>query len=232
MFERPTKEKKDSSKRIEPITCYVICEGYVDESKYFKAIESKIKNRYKGNLVFIPIERQTTNSAPKKVCEELKDFIESKKLRFKKGTDDYAFMIIDRDHHFNGGHLRGTTEALDYCNEQNVDVLVNVPSFEVWEICHFKNLADESEEYLTELFDNKRQTRNGKPFAKKEVSRLVNGADYNDIVLNLVTALENEHKLRVKYPCSQVPPSQVQSNVGTLFKLFEEKGYEIESMFL
>ncbi|EGQ7836332.1 hypothetical protein CGI03_21100 [Vibrio parahaemolyticus] len=232
MFERPTKEKKDSRNKIKPITCYVICEGYVDESKYFQAIESKIKNRFKGNLIFVPIERQTTNSAPKKVCEELKEFIKNNKLRFKRGSGNYAFMIIDRDHHFQGGHLRGTTDALTYCSEQNVDVLVNVPSFEVWEICHFKNLAEEDEEYLTKLLANKKESRNGKPFAKREVSRLINGTNYNDIVLNLITAIENERKLKETYPCDQLPPSKVQSNVGALFKLFEDKGYEVKSMFI
>ncbi|MCX2759895.1 RloB family protein [Vibrio sp. Sgm 22] len=231
MIDRPTKSSRSKEKKIEPITCYVICEGYKDESKYFEAIESKIKNRYQGNLIFVPIQRKTTASAPKKVFEELDEYFKENDIKIGVRHYNYAFMIIDKDHHFQDNHRAGTLNAIEACNELNVDVLINVPSFEVWEICHYKDISIEDSAYLDKLYANRKVSKK-KTFSKKEVELLSNGSRYDNIVENVSAALENEAKLKLVHPCNALPPTKVQSNVGKLFKLFEDKGYVIANMFI
>lgn len=112
---------------------YVATEDTIGPKAYFDDLERKGLIDSRVQVVVLPTPRDRPASSPDAVVGRLRDFVAT--------LDDFRefdrqWVLIDVDHHFEGGHQRNTARALADAARLGADVLVSNPSFEIWLLFH------------------------------------------------------------------------------------------------
>jgi hypothetical protein len=124
-------------------------EGNDTEDIYFCAL--KDHQRFNDDLIYLHILRRpksNNNSSPKHVFDKLK----------KEAKDEYSFeagdelwMIIDTD------RWKNIPEIVKACGEVgNMYAAISNPNFELWLLLHIQDMAELSEEEMSNILKNKK----------------------------------------------------------------------------
>ncbi len=209
------------------ITIHIAYEGAVDEAKYFEELQDKVLKRYKGLLKIIPVNKSSTDAQPSKVYDDLSNYLEKNKINLnRKNSRDIAFLVIDKDRHFNDTHAKDNVAAIRSCRDKGIIVLCSNPCFELWLLCHYIDVSKKADSYKELAITNKKE--NGRTFMKKEVSYYRKGEPFSDLISKTNTALNNEYNLSIqaKNPNSDIPDELV-SKVGKIYLTIKELGIEL-----
>jgi hypothetical protein len=117
----------------------IACDDKYAPKQYFEALRNS-----RIQLLVIPAE---SDSAPQQVVNRLLSF----KQRGEWEDSDQFWMIIDRDHHFEGNHVNQTKQAILRATQNGASIAVSNPCFEVWLLLHHEDLT---ERYAFETADN------------------------------------------------------------------------------
>lgn len=219
-LKRPNTRGSRYRSKIDPITLHVAYEGAEDEKVYFESLSHAIPKQFINLLKLIPVKKSSTASAPSKVYDDLCTHLEKHKVKLNRQSD-FAFMVIDRDHHFSKGHQEGTRVAIKQCRQRSIEVLCSTPCFEIWLLCHYQDITEYDETFRTAALENKND------YLKKEVRKQKAGESIQAMLLRTQTALENEARLKALRTEDTIPPQQLQSNVGQIIQLMIDHGFPI-----
>lgn len=213
--------------KIDPITVHVAYEGKEDEKEYFSSLSLSLKKRFRHTVKLIPVEKTGTKSSPEHVKNDLVQHLKLNKINLNRTTSHLGFIVIDKDHYFNGTHAKSTRNAISDCKKRGIKVLCSNPCFEVWLLCHYIDFIQQDEEFLSKAIKNKRidRSKNAKTFLKSEYSNHRNGATIDEVLKLIKVAYENEIKL--KESCEEpdkIPPDGIMSNVGVIIKTLIDNG--------
>lgn len=186
-------ERKVPSESIDPRSIYVIAiagEGKT-EDQYFDGI---IKNARKLKIPeLIQIERldkkddEDTKSHPKHV----KDLLIERKADWEEhGFDpNELWMVVDRDPQ--NVSVEQLEEIIKTCQEQGFNIAISSPTFELWLLLHITDLTNYDKDVLVQ---NKKtgKSKGSKRFIEKELSKLLDGYNKNDIKFErFIEGIEN-----------------------------------------
>jgi hypothetical protein len=151
-FERP--EGKKSARLI-----IIACEGKETEKIYFNAVKN---SRCAGNVHMEVLERDSTDSSPSVVYNQLKQFQDTYQLE----DDDELWIVIDKDR-WNTKTLAGIARL---CTQSKfMHFAMSNPCFELWLLLHCEDVASMSAEELKALQENKRVSHRGDTWLKSRV---------------------------------------------------------------
>ena len=227
MAARPSKTRGSKYRRkIEPVTLHVAYEGASDEKSYFECLSTTIPKQFSHLLELIPVDKSSTASAPIKVYEDMAAHLDRYKIKLKNSSDHLAFLVIDSDHFFKKSHQRQTSKALAACRQLEVKVLCSAPSFDLWLLCHYVDVAGCEQEFKDKLWQNQ-AVSNKHTFAKRAVSQAKNGESMRQLIFRTEAALKHEEQLNQGAERNEIPPQQLQSNVGIIIKTMISHGIPI-----
>ncbi|ENM3807589.1 RloB domain-containing protein [Vibrio cholerae] len=216
------------AKKIDPITFHVAYEGIEAEKEYFEALSRSISRRFRKLILFIPVPKSSTDSAPSKVVEDLVKHLDENSINLKNANFNHkGVIVIDTDHHFSDTHNKSTQEALKICRQKGIQVVITNPCFELWLMCHFSDISERSNEFCESLLrNNKHPDSKTKTFSKVEYSKMKGNTSITEIITLLPDALKNEQSLNLK--CANqtlIPPTQLYSGVGQIIHQMIEAGF-------
>lgn len=214
------------SKKIDPISFHVAYEGIDAEKEYFNALAESISKRFRQLIVFIPVPKSSTDSAPSKVVDDLVQHLDNNIINLNAPNSNHrGIIVIDTDHHFNNTHNKNTQEAMKLCRQKGIQVSITNPCFEVWLMCHFKNISEESDAFKEKLLVNdKHESSRIKSFAKVEYSRMKGEKKQNEIIKLIPSAIANE-KLLNGDDDEVIPPIKIYSGVGKIIHQLIDSGF-------
>lgn len=166
-----------NSKSKSPKKIFILSvEGNKTEFDYFSYISDCKKELGIDVLINIEIlERIDTKSSPHWVYKLLEEYKEDYGIK----DQDKLWMIIDRDRQNNSPDL--LNKIIEDCNENNFNIALTNPCFELWLLLHSIINLDEYD--LDKLLKNpKRSVKARKRFIDEELTR-INGS-YNKKKLN------------------------------------------------
>lgn len=118
--------KRNKRDRNKNIVIIIACEGNnKTEKNYFSNLRTRQKN-----IKFCP----GNDTDPIKIVENLKDFIKKQDISFEDG--DRAYCVIDGD--IDSHKQTQIEEAFKIAKKEGIEVIMSVPSFEIWYLLHFK----------------------------------------------------------------------------------------------
>ncbi|WP_417870111.1 RloB family protein [Vibrio furnissii] len=221
---RQTRSGSRYSQKINPIYVFVAYEGDDTEHCYFNAIKDELSRRFEKFVNFVPVEKSSTKSQPEKVLEDLDSYLKKEKIKIDN-KNRFAFLVIDRDSHFDGTKARASYKAVKDCKSKNISVLCTTPCFELWLILHYVDVSLESDEYRAKLLENAKVSKDNRYIKVLYNSTVKNGESVTQTVKRLNTAILNEEKLNQSIENKDlIPPDELQSNVGRIFNLLKENG--------
>ena len=127
-FKRSKPKGSKYQQKIDAVTLHVAYEGAQDEADYFEQLAKSIPKRYLSLLKLVPVKKSSTASAPSKVYDDLCAHLQSNNINLN-ASNDIAFMVIDRDHHFSGTHQNETRPTVKACKQRNIQVLCSTPNW-------------------------------------------------------------------------------------------------------
>lgn len=149
-------------KQIDPINVHIAFEGAVDEAQYFAALKRAIPKQFSQLVELIVVDKSSTASAPNKVYDDLVTHLSNRGIKLKphnrNGSDHIAYMVIDKDHFFKDGHVKNTRQTLKNAKLENIEVICSAPSFDLWLLCHYLDIATLDEQIQKALYENKTTT--------------------------------------------------------------------------
>ncbi|TXY07853.1 RloB family protein [Vibrio mimicus] len=226
-LKRPASRGSKYSKKIDPKAFYVAYEGNDDEKEYFEAFQNSIKRRFAKNIKFIAVEKSTTDAEPEHVLKDLEDKLISDGIKYKRNSNIVTYIVIDTDHHFRDTHNRETSNVLQKCRQKGIKVALTNPCFELWLMCHLKDISNSSSKFKSKLLENAKVSRH-KTFAKIEWGKIKGSRITNDLISVVGNALLHEAKLNEQcLNINSMPPNGLYSNVGDIFKEIQECGIDI-----
>ncbi len=185
----------------------IASEGTKTEYKYFTQITSSKYFNSLGKVEICQIKHSPGLGNPLQLRAQIKEIKRDQNLR---ATDEF-FMVIDTDQWCSLLSKNGYSfdSFIDEClQEDNVQVLISNPSFEIWLILHLKQLMDLTEEQQKLLLQNLKI--NGKTYAKQLLSEFIpgdrgfSGIPSPQVFLpRIYDAINNAKQIRVpeeKYP--------------------------------
>lgn len=152
-----------TSETKEPKRVFLLaCEGRQTEKRYFKGLE---ENKNKLNILEfteIKIFKKSNEdiSNPLKIFEELNEVMEH------KGIDaNEVCLVVDRDSKsFTEGQY---TRVLRGCEENNFNLYLSNPNFELWLLFHFIDEKLSSQQEIDFLYDPKKVSEELQLYLKK-----------------------------------------------------------------
>ena len=204
-------------KKIDNKIFLIAYEGNSDEKEYFEALENSIPNRFKYIVKFIAIPKSSTDSSPNHIRDDLIEFARQKKLK-TTSKDIEAVIVFDKDNNFNGTHKRGTFEVIADCKRRGINIIISAPCFEIWKILHFKDIANENEEYRNKLIENKKPSKNGDRYIKQLTRKVGVPSNSKELFGRTEVAIENEQALNDLYDHIDIESPRLMSNIGIIFK--------------
>jgi ribosomal silencing factor RsfS len=124
-------------------------EGNDTEDIYFCTL--KDHQRFNDDLIYLHIlgrPKSNNNSSPKHVFDKLKKEAKDE-YSFEKG--DELWMIIDTD------RWKNIPDIVKACSEMgNMYVAVSNPNFELWLLLHIQDIAELSEEEMSNILKNRK----------------------------------------------------------------------------
>lgn len=159
----PGKFDRNSGIR-DPSKIVIATEGESTEQKYFLSIKNKIDDN--DDVINSPLEltilhpieedddRKQGQSNPKAVLEQIKHYAKKHKI----DKNDEFCVVVDRDR-WEVGEISGV--STECAQKQNYFFALSNPSFEIWLLLHFENIAD---------FNDGNKDIDGK-FLKKRLSK-------------------------------------------------------------
>lgn len=205
-------------KQINPIRVHIAYEGAKTEAEYLKALECSIPKQFNHLLELIPVDKSSTNSSPEKVYNDLANHLDKLGVNLNRSSDDIAFMIIDKDHHFNDTHSANTRLAIRDAKRKGIIVLCTAPAFELWLLLHYMNIKELDDEFKAKALENRND------FLKKEFKDVNVDITFDALIDKTSTALINEKVLFESMENKQelLPPEELCSQVGRIFHVFIE----------
>ena len=152
-FSKP-RAKKSKKIKIKPAKILIAYEGAVSEKEYFEELKSKIPRQFVNLIDFIPVGKTDySRSSPSQVLQDLIRSEHYNQKAISKGID-YAFIVIDKDHHFDDTHARDSVQALQMCRQKNISVVCSTPSFDLWRLLHCSAVNTYSVEKKSKILSN------------------------------------------------------------------------------
>jgi hypothetical protein len=214
-------------KKINPIKVLIAYEGASDERKYFEKVEILIPKQFVSNFKIIPVDKANTNSSPRHVLADLKNHPVFSKNNIRKNLD-YAYIVIDRDHHFSDTHSRESSTVLAECRQLSVNVICTTPAFDLWLLLHHIDISTKNDEYRLKALENKKISRkNSKTFLKNELLSISFSLDDTSFFTKTPTALKNQKAINLFTENENIPNDKLHSNIGDIFLLLESYGWTI-----
>jgi len=197
------------SKKIDPVSIFVAYEGIKDEKEYFEALKFSVPKQFEKLISLIPVEKSSTASAPSKVLEDLDNYIKANKVNLNDSNK--GFIVIDRDKWDDTTHKRGLQDTIQKCKQKGIVLLCSAPSFDLWLLCHYKDVSSESTEYKAKAKANLK-SGSKKTFLKSELSKYKNeGMDI--LIKKTINAINNSVKLNDYDEVVNVVPDKLFTNV-------------------
>jgi len=214
---RPKKSKKN---KIKPAKILIAYEGAVSEKEYFEELRCKIPRQFISLIDFIPVAKtDSSRSSPSQVLEDLFNSEHYNQKAISKRID-HAFIVIDKDHHFDDTHARESVQALKMCRQKSISVVCSTPSFDLWRLLHCCDVIScSAQEKLTML-------RNRNRYLKTLCTRCGIDADFSYFEHTRDSIL-NAEKLNSACENSNIPNDDLFTNMTSIFKLFEELNVDI-----
>ncbi len=162
----------------------IACEGSETEPRYFAALKAAFQ---KSNLQVEILSRKewgiaATNSAAKHVIECLNRF----KKQYNIAKDDELWILLDGDKdNFSEGQL---SEIAQLCTQKKYNLALSNPTFEVWLLLHFENIALYDTDKQKELLENEKVSNN-KRILEKQLETHLEG--YNKAKFHVTPLMEN-----------------------------------------
>lgn len=82
---------------------------------------------------FKVLETDDTQSSPAKVMQRLEHFMKE----FDFGEGDQFWLVCDRDHWADAGHIHNLVDVVKRCRQKGIGVALSSPCFELWLLLHF-----------------------------------------------------------------------------------------------
>lgn len=133
----PTRSKKRPYKPKERRERFLLCcEGVGTEPGYFNSLADFLRNRLIELIEVKIAEHETTD--PKQIVEQAKRLRaaadrEAKRMHDQNLRYDQVWCVFDRDEHV---HFN---EAIKQASDNNLDLAVSNPCFELWILIHFQD---------------------------------------------------------------------------------------------
>lgn len=218
-FSKP-KPKKTRKPKIEPAKILVAYEGAVSEKEYFLELKHKIPRQFVNLINFIPVSKtDDTRSSPSQVLDDLLKSEHYNQKSVSKGLD-YAFLVIDKDHHFDDTHARDSIQTLKLCKQKNITVVCSTPSFDLWRLLHASDVSAYSVEEKDKILENKNK------YLKKLCTQNGISADFNYFKL-IRQSVSNATKLNATSRNLNIPNDGLFTNMTSVFNLLEDLNVDI-----
>ncbi|MEQ3640899.1 MAG: RloB family protein [Alteromonas sp.] len=214
---RPKKTKKP---KIKPAKILIAYEGAVSEKEYFEELRCKIPRQFVSLIDFIPVAKtDSTRSSPSQVLEDL---VNSEHYNQKAISNciDHAFIVIDKDHHFDDTHARDSAQALQMCRQKSISVVCSTPSFDLWRLLHCSDVNSYSDQEKMKMLRNKNR------YLKTLCTHCGIDADFNYFGY-IRDSILNAEKLNSACENSNIPNDNLFTNMTSIFKVFEELNVDI-----
>ncbi|HHF3022479.1 RloB family protein [Vibrio diabolicus] len=213
------------AKKIDPITMHIAYEGKEDEKEYFEAFSSKLSKRFRNTVRLIAVPKTTSASAPETVKNDLVAHLKKNRINLTRTKSHMGFIVIDKDHFFSKQHQRSTWATIADCNKRGITVLCSNPCFEIWLLCHYLDVASQSEKFKNDALRNKKANKNSKSYLKAQVAKFRKGEDVDAMLDRIEYAYNNEAKLKnISKDPHKLPPDDLVSNVGVIVKYLLDNG--------
>jgi hypothetical protein len=214
-------------KKINPIKVLIAYEGASDERKYFEKVETLIPKQFVSNFKIIPVDKASTNSSPRHVLTDLKNHPLFSKANIRNNLD-YAYIVIDKDHHFNGTHARESSIVLGECRQLSVNVICTTPAFDLWLLLHDIDISMKDDEYRLKALENRKiNGNNSNTFLKNELSTIVVSLDDSLFFSKTPIALKHQKAINLLAENQNIPNEKLHSNIGDIFLLLESYRWTI-----
>lgn len=215
---------KYSQKQIDPISIHIAFEGAEDEAKYFLALKQAIPKQFNKLLELIIVNKSSTASAPSKVYTDIAEHLKANKIKLNQSAnpDHIAYMVIDKDHHFEANHVGTTRQALRYAKDQHIHIICNTPSFDLWLLCHYLDVANCDNSFKQRLIENNRTSHSSDPIIKQTLRQYRQSEPIQQLIEKTQIALEHEQALGRNL--TDIPPQTLTSNVGYIIEKIQSLG--------
>ncbi len=147
-----------------PDRIVIASEGENTEPQYFQNLAAK--NSRITVRILKRMGEDKGKSAPKHVLQQLRDFKKNEAPR----KYDELWMVVDVD------RWKSLDEIVKICKEEEYDLAISNPCFELWLLLHFRSLEEYTDEERLKLLKNEKVTK--KTRLKKELSDWLDG--YNE----------------------------------------------------
>ncbi|EHK9183699.1 RloB family protein [Vibrio vulnificus] len=213
------------AQKIDPITLHIAYEGKQDEKEYFDAFSISLKKRYRKMVKLVPVPKSSTRSTPEVVKNDLVQHLKRNKINLLKTKSHLGFIVIDKDHFFDNQHQASTWQAIGECSQRGISVICSNPCFEVWLLCHYLDISQQSDEFKRKAIANRKANKNSKTFLKAQVAKYRNNETIDKLISRIPTAYHNEILLKqqARKP-DNLPPDELVSNIGLIVKIMLDNG--------
>lgn len=178
------------------------------------------------------VDKSSTASAPSRVCDDLVTHLNDKKIKLKPSSNNHAdhiaYMVIDKDHFFNDTHVQNTRHALKYARVKNIEVICSAPSFDLWLLCHYLDIANLNNQEQQALYENRKASRHANSKIKQVLNQQRRGESMQLLLKRTELALINEKQLNPDH--NQLPPECLKSNVGKILDKIKFFGIPLTSL--
>ena len=175
-------ERKVPSESIDPKSIYVIAiagEGKT-EDQYFDGIKENARKLKIPEIIQIERLDKKDDKDKKSHPEHVKDLLIERKADWKEhGYDpNELWMVVDRDPQ--NVKTYQLEEILEVCKEENFNIAISSPTFELWLLLHITDINSYDKDLLIQ---NKKigRSKNSRRFLDKELSILLGGYNKKDI---------------------------------------------------
>ncbi|WP_438499032.1 RloB family protein [Alteromonas australica] len=218
-FSKP-RAKKSKKIKIKPAKILIAYEGAVSEKEYFEELKSKIPRQFVNLIDFIPVGKTDySRSSPSQVLQDLIRSEHYNQKAISKGID-YAFIVIDKDHHFDDTHARDSVQALQMCRQKNISVVCSTPSFDLWRLLHCSAVNTYSVEKKSKILSNNNR------YVKTLCTQCGIGATFNYFEL-IPNGIFNAEQLNSSCQNSNIPNEELFTNMTSIFNVFNELNVNI-----
>jgi hypothetical protein len=207
-------------KGIDAITILIAYEGHKDEKIYFERLAAAIPKQFHSIIRFIPIVREGHRSDLTGIYNDLLVYIEQKKIKLTKKYTA-AYIVYDKDRNYESGNLKKTMQTIIECKKKGIENLVTAPSFELWLLLHYADIAAGKDEEKQLLIENKQIS--SKRYIKRFIASQGISPNTPDLFSKVSDAIENERMVNLSFHDKNITDAILFSSIGKIFEKINQE---------
>lgn len=160
----------------------IASEGKDTEKIYFKALAKEYANPSVHIQILERGEGEENNSSPEYVYKQLLEY----KSKFSLEKDDELWLVIDKDR---WKEAMLSDVASKCVKDEFMHMALSNPCIELWLLLHLVDATSLSEEERNVWMENRRKSKNGEPFLKVKLRRLM--GSYHESAYDALSLIPN-----------------------------------------